>query len=78
MSKGMRYATEFKQEVVNQVIIHGYSVNDVSERLGISSKTLHAWTKTLSKPPKQRQQERDILKKAAVFFAIESNNVTRS
>jgi transposase-like protein len=31
MSKGTRYTTEFKQEAVNQVIKHGYSVNDVSE-----------------------------------------------
>lgn len=54
MSKGTRYTTEFKQEAVNQVIKHGYSVNDVSERLGISSKTLYAWTKTFSKPPKLR------------------------
>ncbi|MFM2485719.1 transposase [Celerinatantimonas yamalensis] len=42
MSKGTRYTPEFKQEAVNQVIKHGYSVNDVSERLGISSKTLYA------------------------------------
>ena len=98
MIKGTRHITEFKQEAVNQAIKQGYSVNDVSERLGFSSKTLYAWTKTFSKPPKQRdneqdlqtqiaqlqrelkrvQQERDILKEAAVFFAVESKNVTRS
>ncbi|MGL4475254.1 MAG: IS3 family transposase [Shewanella sp.] len=60
MSKGTRYTTEFKQEAVNQVIKHGYSVNDVSERLGISSKTLYVWTKTFSKSPKQRENEQDL------------------
>ena len=29
MGKGIRYSDEFKQEAVNQVAVHGYSVNDV-------------------------------------------------
>ena len=98
MGKGIRYTDEFKQEAVNQVVVHGYSVLEVSERLGISNKSLYAWIKRFSKPTKQRQededlraevarlkrelkrtqQERDILKEAAVFFAGESKNVTRS
>lgn len=41
MSKSTRYTAEFKQEAVNQVIKHGYSVTDISERLGISSETLY-------------------------------------
>ena len=98
MGKGIRYSDEFKQEAVNQVVVHGYSVMDVSERLGISNKSLYYWIKTFTKPQKQRQedgdlraenarlkrelkraqQERDILKEAAVFFAGESKNATRS
>lgn len=98
MGKGVRYSDEFKQEAVNQVVVHGYSVGEVSNRLGISSKSLYGWKKLFSKPPKQRreeldlqaenarlkrelkrvQQERDILKEAAVFFASESKNATRS
>ncbi len=98
MGTGIRYNDEFKQEAVNQVVIHGYSVADVSQRLGITTKSLYAWIKIFSKPKKQRaeesdlraenarlkrelkraQQERDILKEAAVFFAGESKNVTRS
>ena len=35
MAKGIRYTDEFKQEAVNQVVVHGYSVNDFAERLGI-------------------------------------------
>lgn len=98
MGKGIRYSDEFKQEAVNQVVIHGYSVADVANRLDISTKSLYGWMKTFSKSPKQRQddedlraeiaklkrelkrtqQERDILKEAAVFFAGESKNGTRS
>ena len=98
MGKGIRYSDEFKQEAVNQVVIHGYRVADVADRLGISTKSLYGWKKQLSMPAKQRleeqdlqaevarlkselkrtQQERDILKEAAVFFAGESKNATRS
>ncbi|WP_312845500.1 transposase [Vibrio cholerae] len=98
MAKGSRYTDEFKQEAVNQVVQHGYAVNDVAARLGISCKTLYNWVSKFSKPPTQRkqdddhlteiarlkkqlkraEQERDILKEAARFFANESKNDTRS
>jgi transposase len=98
MGKGIRYTDEFKQEAVNQVVVHGYPVSEVSHRLGISTKSLYVWIKRFSKPRQQRenetdlraenarlkrelkraQQERDILKEAAVFFAGESKNATRS
>ena len=98
MGKGIRYTDEFKQEAVNQVVIHGYSVLDVSKRLGITNKSLYDWIKKLSKPKAQQaeesdlraeiarlkrelkrsEQERTILKEAAVFFAGESKNATRT
>ena len=98
MGKGIRYADEFKQEAVNQVVVHGYSVAEVSSRLGISDKSLYEWIKRFGKPQKQREteaelraeiaqlkrqlkraeQERTILKEAAVFFAGESKNATRT
>ena len=98
MGSGIRYSNEFKQEAVNQVVIHGYKVAEVAKRLDISTKSLYDWMKIFSKPPKQRQkdqdlqaeiarlkrelkrmqQERDILKEAAVFFEGESKNGTRS
>lgn len=34
MSKGIRYTDEFKRDAVTQVKERGYSVKDVSERLG--------------------------------------------
>ena len=43
MGKGIRYTEEFKQEAVNQVVEHGYTVYEVSQRLAISSRSLYAW-----------------------------------
>jgi transposase len=98
MGKRPYYTDEFKQEAVNQVVVHGYSVLEVSKRLGIANKSLYDWIKKFSKPLEQREeeadlraeiarlkkqlkraeQERAILKEAAVFFAGESKNDTRS
>lgn len=98
MGKSPRYTDEFKQEAVNQVVVHGYPVLEVSKRLGIANKSLYDWIKKFSKPTRQREeeadlraenarlkrelkraeQERAILKEAAVFFAGESKNATRS
>ena len=98
MSRGIRYTDEFKQEAVNQIVVHGYSVSDVSERLGVSTKSLYDWQKRssatharserldrdlqaenarLKRELKRAQQERNILKEAAVFFAGESKSATR-
>ena len=98
MGKQPRYTEAFRQESANQVIQHGYSVQEVSQRLGVSDKSLDNWIKKYRKAPivreeisdlqvenaqlkrelKRLQQERDILKEAAVFFAGESKNATRS
>jgi len=60
MGKGIRYSDEFKQEAVNQVMVHGYSVLEVSKRLGICNKSLYDWIKKFSKPPKVREEEADL------------------
>lgn len=94
MGKGVRYTDEFKQEAVNQVVVHGYPVSEVSHHRGISTKSLYVWINQFSKPRQKRenesdlraenarlkraQQERGILKEAAVFLAGEPKNVTRS
>jgi transposase len=88
MSKGKRYTQEFKVEAVKQTNERGYSVAEVSERLGICTKTLYHWRSQLSDKPKlikapddqlriakleaelkRVKEERDILKKAARYFA---------
>ncbi len=81
----IRYSDEFKIDAVAQVTERGYSVTEVAERLGISTKSLYKWKRQFSKPPKQTDQEaevrrlrrelarvteeRDILKKATAYFA---------
>ena len=44
MSK-QRYAPEFKDEAARQIVDRGYSVADVSERLGVSAHSLYKWVK---------------------------------
>ena len=60
MGKRPRYNDEFKQEAVNQVVVHGYPVLEVSKRLGISNKSLYDWIKKFSKPTNQRKEEEDL------------------
>jgi transposase len=90
---GQRYTPEFKDEAVRQVVERGYSVADISQRLGVSVHSLYKWVNAV-KPGKSEEQaeelaiakreilklraemrrleeERDILKKAARYFAGE-------
>jgi transposase len=38
-----KYTEEFKSEAIRQVTERGYKVQEVCERLGISSKSLYLW-----------------------------------
>ncbi len=90
---GQRYTPEFKDEAVRQVTQRGYSVADISKRLGVSVHSLYKWVNAV-KPGRSEEQaeelaiakreilklraemrrleeERDILKKAARYFASE-------
>jgi transposase len=48
MSKGIRFADEFKQDAVAQVVERGCPVSEVAERLGISTKSLYTWKVLIS------------------------------
>jgi transposase len=46
--KQQSYTEEFKEEAVRQVIERGYTVADVSKRLGVSAQSLYKWVKASS------------------------------
>lgn len=95
-----RFTPEFKEEAVRQVTERGYSVADVSERLGVSAHSLYKWVRSvrpdnsghqaqdlldarteilrLKAQLKRTEEERDILKKAARYFAREPDRSTAS
>ena len=50
-----RYSPEFKEEAVRQIVDRGYSVAEVSERLGVSAHSLYKWVKAV-KPDKTDEQ----------------------
>lgn len=54
---GKRYPEEFKIEAVKQVTDRGHSITDVSERLGVTYKSLHDWVKKYQKSPDQRKAD---------------------
>ena len=50
-----RFTPEFKEEAVKQVTERGYSVAEVSARLGVSSHSLYKWVKAVSPDNPERQ-----------------------
>lgn len=86
-----KFPEEFKLEAVRQVVERGYTVSDVSKRLGVSVQSLYKWVQEYSPNSSDRyeaelkeirrenlklkaelnraKEERDILKKAAAYFA---------
>ena len=85
-----KYAPEFKDEAVKQVIDKGHTVVDVAKRLGIAEGVLYTWVSKFKKADepvasdlkalqvemtrlkvelRRTTEERDILKKAAAYFA---------
>src|SRR5210317_2037461 len=50
-----RYTPEFKDEAARKIVDRGYSVADVSERLGVSAHSLYKLVKAV-KPDKSEEQ----------------------
>ena len=59
MAKQIRYREEFKRDAVSQVKDRGYTVKEVSDRLGVSTKSLYDWIKHYQKPESARLNETD-------------------
>ena len=55
-----RYSPEFKDEAVRQIIDRGYSVAEVSKRLGVSSHSLYKRVKAV-KPDHAEQQAAELI-----------------
>ena len=82
------FSDEFKRDAVAQITERGYPVAEVSQRLGVSQHSLYAWKRKFSQPSggddrdaeirrlkrdlTRVTEERDILKKAAAYFAKQS------
>jgi transposase len=45
-----RFTEDFKIDAVKQITERGYTVGDVSQRLGVSTHSLYAWVKRYSTP----------------------------
>jgi len=56
----LRFTPEFKEEAVRQVVDRGYSVAEVSARLGVSSHSLYKWVKAV-KPDKTEKQAAELI-----------------
>ena len=54
-----KYTEEFKAEAIKQVTERGYKVREVSERLGISSKSLYLWLRLARKGNGEHPQSSD-------------------
>ena len=80
------YTEQFKRDAVKLMSEPGYSLAKASKALGVSQGALSAWRKTMTpvahadvdaenrrlrKRVRELEMERDILKKAAAFFAKE-------
>ena len=55
-----RYPSEFEDKAVRQVLERGYTVAEVSHRLGVSAHILHKWVKAV-KPDKSDGQAAELV-----------------
>ena len=73
-----RYTREFRQEAVKLVVEDKVSCRESAQRLSLAPSTLAYWVKAYKEGKLvEVKMERDILKKAAAYFAKESLHGTR-
>ena len=66
-----RFTPEFKEEAVRQIVERGYSVAEVSSRLGVSSHSLYQWVKSV-KPDKTEKQAAELIDAKAELIDAKS------
>ena len=57
---GKRFTDEFKKEAVRQVTERGYSVAEVSDRLGTTTHSLYNWLKKYEEPSPKQADKADL------------------
>ncbi|WP_206098439.1 IS3 family transposase [Oleiagrimonas sp. MCCC 1A03011] len=62
-----RYTPEFKDEAVRQVLERGYSVAQVSDRLGVSAHSLYKWVKAVKPDDSERKASELIEAKSEIL-----------
>jgi transposase len=55
-----KYAAEFREEAVRQVLERGYWVKEVADNLGVSRHSLYKWARE-AKPSPRKQKEEELL-----------------
>jgi transposase len=71
-----RYPPEFKDEAVRQVLERGYTVAEVSKRLGVSAHSLYKWVKAV-KPDKSDEQAADLVEAKSEILRLRAQCVFR-
>jgi len=66
-----RCSPEFKEEAVCQIVDRGYSVAEVSERLGASVHSLYKWVKAVT-PAKSGQQAAELVEAKKEILKLRS------
>lgn len=66
-----RFRPEFKDEAVRRIVDRGYSVAEVSERLGVSAHSLYKWVKAI-KPEKTDEQAAALVEARSEILKLRS------
>ena len=67
-----RFGPEFKDEAVRQIVDRGYSVAEVSERVGVSAHSLYKWVKAI-KLDKTEEQASALIESRSEVLEFENN-----
>lgn len=69
-----KYAPEFKDEAVKQVVVRGHSVVDVAKRLGIPENVLYTWVSKFKKADEPLSNDLKVLQAEMVKLKVEEGH----